>query len=146
MPEITDTEVSDNDFRQRFDRHSQILVHPPKAEQRILDNILCHNFIGNIMNCGFDEHRAQQLHFRIEPVGCHSLFLVLLINFFNYNTHKNEFCDRKTHFFISTHCHLITYAQQKKRSETLRFHSSCRDYWTRTSDLAPPRRVRYQLR
>ena len=22
----------------------------------------------------------------------------------------------------------------------------CRDYWTRTSDLAPPRRVRYQLR
>ena len=23
---------------------------------------------------------------------------------------------------------------------------SCRDYWTRTSDLAPPRRVRYQLR
>jgi len=21
-----------------------------------------------------------------------------------------------------------------------------RDYWTRTSDLAPPRRVRYQLR
>ena len=24
--------------------------------------------------------------------------------------------------------------------------SFCRDYWTRTSDLAPPRRVRYQLR
>ena len=24
--------------------------------------------------------------------------------------------------------------------------SLCRDYWTRTSDLAPPRRVRYQLR
>ena len=27
--------------------------------------------------------------------------------------------------------------------QLLRF---CRDYWTRTSDLAPPRRVRYQLR
>ncbi len=24
--------------------------------------------------------------------------------------------------------------------------SFSRDYWTRTSDLAPPRRVRYQLR
>ncbi len=26
------------------------------------------------------------------------------------------------------------------------FYNVCRDYWTRTSDLAPPRRVRYQLR
>ena len=31
--------------------------------------------------------------------------------------------------------------------ETNSFHLSfSRDYWTRTSDLAPPRRVRYQLR
>ena len=26
------------------------------------------------------------------------------------------------------------------------FRFKSRDYWTRTSDLAPPRRVRYQLR
>ena len=36
------------------------------------------------------------------------------------------------------------------KKERLRLSSqssfSCRDYWTRTSDLAPPRRVRYQLR
>ena len=40
--------------------------------------------------------------------------------------------------------------QGHKKKGRLRLSSqssfSCRDYWTRTSDLAPPRRVRYQLR
>ena len=30
-------------------------------------------------------------------------------------------------------------------NQSVRFNFG-RDYWTRTSDLAPPRRVRYQLR
>ena len=37
---------------------------------------------------------------------------------------------------------------KQKRAASHKRYSSClsRDYWTRTSDLAPPRRVRYQLR
>ncbi|GEM_PF-6006040 len=39
-------------------------------------------------------------------------------------------------------------ANKKKELPTLwlKLLFFCRDYWTRTSDLAPPRRVRYQLR
>ena len=39
-------------------------------------------------------------------------------------------------------------ANKKKELPTLwlKLLFCCRDYWTRTSDLAPPRRVRYQLR
>ena len=40
-------------------------------------------------------------------------------------------------------------SERKKRVDGQVITSSltlCRDYWTRTSDLAPPRRVRYQLR
>ena len=36
---------------------------------------------------------------------------------------------------------------KKRRSDVFRLLLLFgRDYWTRTSDLAPPRRVRYQLR
>ena len=37
---------------------------------------------------------------------------------------------------------------KRKELEPIGFNSFVlgRDYWTRTSDLAPPRRVRYQLR
>ena len=34
----------------------------------------------------------------------------------------------------------------KKGSQFADLFCFGRDYWTRTSDLAPPRRVRYQLR
>ena len=44
----------------------------------------------------------------------------------------------------------ITGKRKKKNRQVVDFQllsdSFCRDYWTRTSDLAPPRRVRYQLR
>lgn len=35
---------------------------------------------------------------------------------------------------------------EKSRKQKMPRLSACRDYWTRTSDLTPPRRVRYLLR
>ena len=68
---------------------------------------------------------------------------------------NSPFLEAKTQNFLdkseqSTNQSNIVHSTNEKKASCLIIKllasKESRDYWTRTSDLAPPRRVRYQLR